>query len=84
MRLWGATIFTLLLGSLATAGIYIAWALDERRGWLEPYAGLVALATAWVSVRVQWGRNAIDKAMAKEEAKRADRAHRLKLEEDSK
>lgn len=80
MRLWGTTIATLFAGSLATAGVYMAWALDEQRGWLEPYAGLVALLTAWVAARVQFGREAIDKAMAKEEAEKADRAHRQMLE----
>lgn len=78
VRLWAATIATLVVGSLATACIYIAWALDQSRGWLEPYAGLVGLLTAWVAVRVQSGHNAIDKAMAKEEAEKADRAHQQK------
>lgn len=80
MRLWGATIFTLIVGSFATAGIYIAWALEPQRTWAEPYAGLVALVTGWVALRVQFGRDAIDKAMAKEEAEKADLAHKKQLE----
>lgn len=80
MRLWGATIAILVVGSIGTGGIYIAWALDESRSWLEPYAGLAALVTGWIAFRVQLGRDAIDRATAKEEAEKADYAHKQTLE----
>lgn len=83
MRLWGATIVTLIVGSIATAGIYLAWALDDKRNWLEPYGGLVALITGWVALRVQYGRDAVDRAVAKEEAEKADSAHRKQQLENS-
>lgn len=80
MRLWGATIATLIVGSITAASIYIAWALNPELKWPEPWAGLVTLITGWVAFRVQLGRDAVDKAMAREEAEKADRAHNQRLE----
>ncbi len=79
MRLWGATIATLIVGSISAAGIYFEWLIDPDLKWAEPSAGLVTLITGWVAFRVQLGRNAIDKAIAKEDAEKADRAHKEKL-----
>ena len=69
------------LGSITTAGIYIAWALNDKLDWLEPYAGFTTLVTGWIAYSVQSGRNAIDKAMAKEEAEKTDRAHKKSLKD---
>jgi hypothetical protein len=79
MRLWGATVGILVVGSVGTGAIYLAWALDQSRGWLEPYAGLTALLTGWVAFRAQLGRDAIDRATAREEAEKADTEHTQEL-----
>lgn len=80
MRLWGATVATLVVGSIVTAGIYIAWARDPTLSSLEPFAGLAALVTGWIAFRVQLGRDAIDRAAAKEETEKVDHAHKQKLD----
>ena len=80
MPLWGATVVTLIIGSLATAGIYLAWALDNSKDWLAPYAGLTALVTGWFAFAVQRGRDAVDEARAREDAEKADQARNRKLD----
>lgn len=82
MTLWHSTIAALVAGSIATAGIYIAWIFDNDLKWAEPVAGLVALATGWLAFKVQLGQSAIDKAVAKEEADRADKAHQQRLKNE--
>lgn len=71
----------LVLGSLATLALFIAWLTAGDGDKFEPWTGIVALLTGWTSVWVQRLGRSRDEARARviaaEDAERAERDRRL-------
>lgn len=65
----------LIVGSIATAAIIVAWIVADKSS-LEPWAGLVALATGWIAAWVQRSQEnnerLLSKAIDTEMEERAD------------
>lgn len=77
---WPA-VATLVIGSIATAALLVAWILTGKAE-IEPWVGLVALGTGWIAAWVQRSQDTFDRqltsAMEVERIEKSERDRRSK------